>query len=208
MLKKVLCIALVMVFALGVTAFAGGEPSDWAKAEIKDEYVKMFNNVNIDIDYQRPITRAEFAMLAFDVYGDINGGYPKIEVKKVFQDIGAEKVDTIIPMVAALGIVNGVSETHFDPKAPVTREQVCTMLARISSKLDTAYTEKLNLANASNAIGGYVDNTNVSTWAKESVTFCVYTGIMKGVSENELAPLSNITVEQAMILCGRLTAGK
>ncbi len=206
MLKKVLCIAMAMALCLGVTAFAGGEPSDWAKGEIKSEYTQMFANMGIALDYQRPITRAEFAMLAFDVYGDINGGYPKIEVKKVFQDIGAEKVDTIIPMVAALGIVNGVSETEFNPKAPITREQICTMLARISSKLDASYADKLALANAANVLGGYVDSWCVSDWAKDSVSYCVYTNTMKGVSANELAPYANVSVEQAMILCGRMTS--
>lgn len=206
MLKKVVSIMVVAMMALSMVAFAGAQPSDWAKAEIRDEYVKMFGNVKIELDYHRPITRAEFAMLAFDVYGDINGGYPYIEVKQVFQDIGTETVDTIIPMAAALGIVNGVSATEFSPKAPITREQICTMLARISAKLDKSYEQKLAAAKAANVLGGYVDSQYISDWAKDAVTFCVYTGIMKGVSETELAPYNNVSVEQAMILCARMAS--
>lgn len=204
MFKKVTLIALAVMLCLGTTAFAGAQPSDWAKGEINPDYPAMFTNMEVDIDYQRPITRAEFAALAFDVYGDINEGYPNIEVKKVFSDIGAKRVELVVPMAAALGIVNGVSETQFNPDAPITREQICTMLARISEKLDTAYAAKLSAANTSNVLAGYIDAQYISYWAKDAVSFCVYTGTMNGVSATELAPYANVTVEQAMVLCSRL----
>ncbi len=202
MIKKTLVVALAMMLLLSVGAFAETKPSAWAEGEIGSVYPEMFKSMQIDLDYQRPITRAEFAMLAFSVYKDINGGLPQIQAQDVFDDIGAETVDMFVPMAAAVGIVRGVSATEFLPRNPITRQELCTMLTRIFAQLDASYAA--DSAAAAGSTLKFADNSSVAEWAKVPVEYCVSKGIIKGVSETELAPLSNVSVEQAMVMCNRI----
>ena len=202
MIKKTLVVALAMMLLLSIGAFAETKPSAWAEGEIGSVYSEMFKSMQIDLDYQRPITRAEFAMFAFSVYKDINGGLPQIQAQDVFDDIGAETVDMFVPMAAAVGIVRGVSATEFLPRNPITRQELCTMLTRIFAQLDASYSA--DSAAAAGALSKFADNASVADWAKAPVEYCVSKGIIKGVSETELSPLSNVSVEQAMVMCNRI----
>ncbi len=202
MMKKTLAIVLAMVLVLGMSAFAAETPSAWAAGEIGSVYPEMFKSMQIELDYQRPITRAEFAMLAFSVYKDVNGGLPQIQAQDVFDDIGAETVDMFVPMAAAVGIVRGVSASEFLPRNPITRQELCTMLTRIFAQLDTAYAADAEAA--AGTTSKFADAAVVADWAKPAVEYCIYKGIIKGVSETELSPLSNVSVEQAMVMCNRI----
>ena len=204
MIKRTLAVALVLMLLMSVCAFADTNPSAWAQGEIGASYPEMFKSMQIDLDYQRPITRAEFAMLAFSVYKDVNGGLPQIQAQDVFDDIGAETVDMFVPMAAALGIVRGVSATEFLPRNPITRQELCTMLTRIFAQLDTEYAKQMEMAQI--MADEFEDSTAVSDWAKEAVNYCIYKGIIKGVSETELAPLGTVSVEQAMVMCNRIVS--
>ena len=128
-MKKILA-ALLSAAVLGTTASAASVPSDWARDEIGTVYPDMFSSMQVDVDYQRPITRAEFCMIAFRVFSELNGGLPDIKADQPFSDVGADTIDMYIPLVYALGIVRGVSATEFAPDTICSRGQIVTFLNR------------------------------------------------------------------------------
>ncbi len=196
-----LALAFLMLLSFGVAA---SQPSEWARDEVGKEYPAMFESMQVQFEYQRPITRAEFAMMAFDVYSHLNGSAPEIEAKNKFVDLGPEIINTFVPLVQALGIVNGVSATEFAPTAGLTRQELCTMLARIYIKLDPSAEGEI-IAAAGN-IDTFSDSGEIAPWAVDALTLAVSRGIVKGVGENLLSPTGPVTVEQAMVICSRIKA--
>jgi len=139
MMKKIVSMVMAFVLMLSIAAFADATPSDWAAPEINPSLPERFVSVGADLDYQRPATRAEFSMLAMIIFEKLNGGLPAMQAQGRFEDVGSEMVDIFVLMAAAVGIVNGVSETEFMPRNPLTRQELCTMLARIFKQTDPEY---------------------------------------------------------------------
>ena len=79
------------------------------------------------------------------------------------------------------GIVNGISDTLFDPDSPITREQTAVMLYRYAQykKLDTA---------ESKTISSFEDSSDVSVWAKSAMEWAYASELINGMSETVLAP--------------------
>ena len=200
MMKKIVSMVLAFVLMLGVCAFASDTPSDWAAPEINPSLPERFVSVGAELDYQRPATRAEFSMFAMIVFEKLNGGLPAMQAQGKFQDVGSEMIDIFVLMASAVGIVNGVSETEFMPKNPLTRQELCTMLARIFKQTDPEYANVV----ASASIDKFADAATVSDWASDAMKYCVAKGIIQGVSETELSPLTTVSVEQAMVITSRI----
>lgn len=87
------------------------------------------------------------------------------------------------------GIVSGTGDDKFSPNAIVTREQLCTMLARF-----------YNLAN--NNPEYFADDGEISWWARDGVYACRSNGIVSGVGGNRFDPKGSSTRAQAaMVFC-------
>ncbi len=95
-----------------------------------------------------------------------------------------------------MGIVNGVSETAFNPEGDITRQEAAAMLMRIYK----------NYAQYDSAGSGFEfsDDGEIADWAKEDVYAINRLGIMQGVGEGMFAPLENYTIEQAITTFRRL----
>ena len=97
-------------------------------------------------------------------------------------------------------IVKGTSDTTFSPDASLTREQMATCLYRYKNgngRLETGEDSSASSQNDISAIGSYTDADQVSSWAKEAVTWAIANGIINGVSEKKLAPQGTATRAQA-----------
>ena len=68
------------------------------------------------------------------------------------------------------GIVNGVSDTAFDPGGTITRQEAAVMTVRAAKLcgLDTAVEE----AGQNDILCDYMDYRTVASWAKESLAYC------------------------------------
>lgn len=130
------------------------------------------------------MTRAEFAAIVVRALGVPSAGEP------IFADV-AENSWYYAPVATAYryGIIQGVSETAFDPEGTITREQAAVMVARAAALygLDTA----MDADAARNVLAGFFDYTTVSGWAVESVAFCYSTGILDD-QELEILPQAYI----------------
>lgn len=202
-MKKILA-ALLSAAVLGTTASAASVPSDWARDEIGTVYPDMFSSMQVDVDYQRPITRAEFCMIAFRVFSELNGGLPDIKADQPFSDVGADTIDMYIPLVYALGIVRGVSATEFNPRGQLTRQELCTIFGRLVTIVEPEAENYIN--SMSGAADKFADSADIADWARNYVNCGVKLGIIKGTSDTELSPLGTVSMEQAIAIANRITS--
>ncbi len=89
------------------------------------------------------------------------------------------------------GIMTGDASTNYQtvrPEAPITRQELATMLCRYATSKHVNTITNFNLA-------GYSDADKVKNWAKPSVAWAVEHGIMGGASK--LNPTGNATRAEA-----------
>ena len=193
-MKKILA-ALLSAAVLGTTASAASVPSDWARDEIGTVYPDMFSSMQVDVDYQRPITRAEFCMIAFRVFSELNGGLPDIKADQPFSDVGADTIDMYIPLVSA---------TEFNPRGQLTRQELCTIFGRLVTIVEPEAENYIN--SMSGAADKFADSADIADWARNYVNCGVKLGIIKGTSDTELSPLGTVSMEQAIAIANRITS--
>ena len=126
-------------------------------------------------------------------------GKPAAGSDSGFSDVPAEQYYAEPVTWAAAAepmIVNGVGGGKFAPTDDVTREQLVTILYRYAVYEGLDVSQKADL-------DGYADQDDVSSWAKEATQWAVGTGIVKGVSNTELAPEANATRQQLATMIAR-----
>ncbi|MBQ2696274.1 MAG: S-layer homology domain-containing protein [Clostridia bacterium] len=219
-MKKIVACICAMVMLVSVTAvFATEEPaaetppilisapvefapSPWAAEEVikAEEYGLLagFENVN----YQKNITRAEFAKLIVNCVTPALGlSAEELVGKNPSQFTDVE--DVYVDAASLLGIVNGVGEGLFAPDKEITRQEIAVMMYRAINTV-TILVEKETGVIPTDDLTGFTDAESVASWAKVGVATLATNGIMKGVSETELSPLTNTSTEQAILLAARI----
>ena len=205
-MKKILAVLMVMMLLMSVTVSADSTPSAWAENEIIPQLPQLFESVVGSVDYQRALSRSECCMLIFQVYSKLGGNITPGEVTQKFTDVGAEMSDMFIPFMNKANIVFGISDTEFAPRAHVKRQEFCAMLCRTLEQFDSGVTT--DMLSAGGAVAAFADSVNVSDWATNNVGYCLNRGYIKGVSDTEIDPLGDVTVEQAMVICSRIVNEK
>ncbi|MGG4397573.1 S-layer homology domain-containing protein [Paenibacillus thiaminolyticus] len=174
--------------------------SNWAQAD----YMKAKGNGIIgwpfDRSYQQPINRVEFTemavhmietMLGRDLYTDVTG------VNSPFNDVD----EWTVTWANQNGVINGTSPQTFSPEATITREQAATLILKVYAKTNelkgtTGSTESTGSTSASL----FVDDSKISTWAKEQVYHAVNLSLMNGMAKNQFNPKGELTFEQTYVL--------
>lgn len=166
-------------------------------------------------DLTVPISRAEFAAVAVQLYEEMGGTvYDPAALTAPFTDISSDA----ILKAYAIGITGGVSPTEFMPYSNIARQDIATMLTRVYKALEL---EGWSLATDGNyrldatGVPPFADDRDISDYAKDSVYFMVKNGVIKGVNATTFAPrnvtsaqqavgYANATREQAIILAIRM----
>ncbi len=115
-----------------------------------------------------------------------------------FGDLNGENVFDmqLIGVAYNFGIVNGISETAFNPDGDITRQEAAAMLMRVyKNYAEYQYTDTEYL---------FSDDDTIADWAKEDVYNINALGVMQGVGNDIFAPLDGYTVEQAIATFLRL----
>ena len=120
-----------------------------------------------DTAYQpdETMTRAQFATIVVKTLGLT----PK--TVSVFKDVAAKEwYAAYVGTAYNYGIVNGKTDTTFDPNGTITRQEAAAMVARAAKLcgMDTTL-ENYEILNVLAQFGDYSD---VSEWARESIAFC------------------------------------
>lgn len=126
------------------------------------------------------MTRAQFATIVVKALGLT----PKANGK--FKDVTSNAwYAPYIGTANTYGIVNGVSDTEFNPRGTITRQEAATMVAR-AAKLCGMETE-MSAAEVRDMLAQFGDYKKVASWAKDTVAFCYQSGILDQ-SELDIEP--------------------
>jgi hypothetical protein len=131
------------------------------------------------------MTRAEFAAIAVRAQGLT----PK--TNDTFHDVAPEQwYAPYVGTANSYNIVNGKSDTFFDPMGTITRQEAAVMVARAAKLcgMDTSMTASA----IRDMLAQFDDYIAVADWAKESVAFCYSAGILDQ-SVLEIQPTVSIT---------------
>lgn len=186
-----------MVTAKGAVDVSGA--SGWAQSVVLDAYSKKLLTPTTSGGFQAQITRLQFAELAVNMIEQATGtAIPPSGTE--FSDTS----DTAALKAAAAGVTNGKGEGIFKPQDLITRQEICTMLKRAAGYVEQAKGISA-FSNTDTAVNPkFTDSGNIDSWAVEGMALMTNNGIMGGVTETELAPKDNTTVEQAIALASRL----
>ena len=174
----------------------------WAEDTVKEAASRCLLPYEFTKMYSQNITREEFCVLIGNFIA-VASGYTDLEtymlytgqpyVMDVFED--CTDADISIDILYELGIVNGKTETLFDPDAYITREEAAKLLCE---------TAELYMYIESPSGSDYDDGEDISAWAQFFVDWVSDAGIMNGVDSSNFAPKDNYTVLQAIITVNRL----
>lgn len=199
---------LVLILLLNITCcVADTEVSDWAREEVEQMLSLGVIPMELQNEYQMPISRAEFAaccvaFYAYQVGTDIDkivNQYP-LPQEDVFTDIVDSRYRREIQSAYALKIVSGKGNQAFDPEAFVTREEAAAMLLR----LYFCYGSAVKLGAESARIDEFSDFCEISSWADTAVRYLYQWDVMKGVSDGYYAPKAVMSREQCYVALFRL----
>ena len=182
-----------------------GEPlwskaSSWALDELgKAQALDLIPAGFKGYDLTKPVTRLEFAKIAYKMFEEINGPL-RVERDNPFRDTD----DPDVLLAYAAGITNGTKvyddETmDFSPNEKITREQMATMLTRALNSAGTDTSAK----RFDFDMKPFADDALLHDWGKNAVYYMAGLGSIKGVGDNKFDPLGSATREQAIIVSYR-----
>ena len=117
------------------------------------------------------MTRAQFCTITVKALGLT----PKTNSK--FKDVAAKAwYAAYVGTANSYGIVNGVSDTEFNPEGTITRQEAAVMVARAAKLcgLDTVMSE----AAQNDILCDYMDYRKIASWAKEAMAWCYWNEIL------------------------------
>ncbi len=161
----------------------------WARAQILEMEARGIANVYSSTCYApgKAITRGDFAMFLVRTLGLTN------EAGEQFADVDpTAEYAKEIAIGRAAGILNGVGENKYNPEAPITRQELMTIISR-------------GLALAGEAdMSAFSDSALVSDWAAQHVSAMIASGLIQGNADGTLNPLGNTTRAETAVICQRI----
>lgn len=121
-------------------------------------------------------------------------GSPAAE--SVFTDTKGETASAA-GWAAAKGVTTGATETKFAPNAYVTREQLVTMLYRLTGS---------PAVNTDEALKQYGDGASVQSYARDAVVWALSTGLLNGYTDMTIRPAGYATRAEVCALIMRYLA--
>lgn len=139
------------------------------------------------------MTRAMFVKALANISGENLSGYTS-----PFYDTEAGSwYEAAVAWGYANGIVAGVSDTAFDPHAPVTREQMCALLFRFTNYMG------IKLRNISPA-KTFSDGASIEAYAKDAVNACTVGGVINGHANGSFTPKNSATRAEVAVMLTNL----
>ena len=173
--------------------------SDWARPELSNLFDTDLLPPMLWGRYRNNVTRAELAGLLVNFYERIKGtniDYPK---STHFDDIEGHVFEIEIRKAYEIKLVDGVSETQFNPGGQITRQEaakmICTFIVDIMGEEPPLPTGMPHLL-------FYEDAGDVAGWAVPFVWYAYRYNIMQG-SGGYFNPRSNLTREQILAMVYR-----
>ncbi len=143
------------------------------------------------------ITRAEFTALLVRVLGLNNSSSVS---SSTFLDVpGAAWYTASIAIAEKKGLIKGKGSNLFLPDKPITREEAAVLIVRALdlTGLQTTQTD-------STVLNSFIDNNNISDWARHALAYATQKNIVKGYSDDRIIPQNFTTRAQAASMIMRM----
>lgn len=114
-----------------------------------------------------------------------------------FTDISTSYYQSKILVAASNGLVNGKTETTFEPLAKITRQEIATLFMRAIE-----FSNK-EVATDDSVLDKFADKDSISAWAVDGAAAVTAAGIIGGKTETTFAPLDNVTWAEAAAMLNR-----
>lgn len=105
--------------------------------------------------------------------------------------------DAAVRWGKATGIVEGTSDTTFSPDAPVTREDMCTFMLRLSEQLSFSLPEQAEPMD-------FTDAADIHAYALEAVKTCQTSGLITGYEDGAMRPANPAARAEVSTIFARL----
>lgn len=138
----------------------------------------------------QPVTRAVFAQILMKALGLKASGLT------TFKDVEADMwYSDAIAAVSEKGFMRGISDSHFDPKKIMTREEMAVTLASVLKYIGKTFDGAKTSLN---------DKQSISSWAQDAVSQVAASGLMTGNSKGAFVPKSSATRAETAVVIIRL----
>ena len=182
-MKKV--ISLLLILTGLVVPVSAVEWPQWADSSLQWAQERELDDAFLEAP-EMVVSREQAAELFYEA-----AGRPVVSSLPPFSDV--QLYGEAISWAAENEYVNGVGEGRFDPLRPVSRQEFAAMLYRWGGSPVMSGRE----------LEQYHDGGSVAVWAKDSMLWCVKTGLLYGKSGEMLCPADNITVAEAVTILSR-----
>ena len=173
--------------------FSDVKQDDWFYSDVMFVFDKKIMTGTSDSEFS-PDTTLNRAMM-ITILHRIDGDSSVYE-KDIFNDVEKNSwYENAVKWGFENKIVAGASESTFAPMDNLTREQLCVMLYNYTKHIGA----KIDFAD----ISSYSDDSTVSEWANEAVSWAVQEKIITGKGNNVLAPKDGATRAEAAAVIRR-----
>ncbi len=180
-------------------AFTDVKEDAWYYDNVRYVYTKGLMNGVTDTEFGPAVTltRAMLVTVLWRLEDE-----PVVNYLMTFDDVNAEEWYTeAVRWAAAEGIVNGYSETEFAPNAPITREQIATIIYKYADYKGIAPEDAWAIRLE------YADLADIADYATDGVMYCKLAGIMEGKEYNKFEPKAAATRAEIAAVLQRFIEG-
>lgn len=164
-------------------------PSLWAKEALLQAEQAELTFDHLLSQYNKPITRQEYAELMVNLYESTTG---KIIFPSVLQPF-ADTTSDAVAKAKALGLVSGIGNSLFNPNGTLTRQEAATMMYREWVLTHPGYQLPAQIYK-------FEDSIKIAPWAEEGIQFMYHNNLIAGTGNNLIDPKGFLTREQAIVL--------
>ncbi len=194
LLAVVMLVPSLLVPGYADASFTDVKAGSWYEEAVNYVTEKGFMNGVGDGKFapNESVTRAMFVTVLYRMEGE-----PAVTGTNAFADVPDGRWFTnAVVWAADLGITKGTSATTFAPNAKITRQDMCTMLARYlnAKQIDLPKGEEKT----------FIDADKISGYAKEAVALCSSLGLIAGYEDGSFKPAATATRAQLAIILMRL----
>ena len=172
------------------------------------QYITELSKAGVlpEVDQFNPTTEETRGNLVLYLYNLDSGAFKKRDKLEPAEDKDApsfEDVDKDSALYDAVrwaykqGLVNGTSETTFGPNDLLTREQVCTILARFAAL------EQIDMIQVVEP-DQFKDSLYIQEYARSGVTACQLAGVVKGYENGFFYPTNNMSRQEVCAVIYRI----
>jgi|GEM_PF-2743925 len=188
----------------GWNRFSDISSDSWYYEDIKFMVVNGFVPSSLSMDFalesqsygpQELVTRGQLVESLYAAAISINPDNYDYWWYCPFDDVSWEQYSAVA-WAAEFGIVKGVDERHFNPDAPITRQDLATILVRFVQHMEITLPEGSAVT--------FSDESAIASYAADYVKTLSNSGIIKGMDDGRFAPRDNVTRAQIAALLHRL----